>query len=274
VRTDDVTRVFDRFNASSNAKVKRLKRAGKEVRWAWFHGVLPIAATAPMRGSLCIGAAAADEYDIAAMADVTVAEARKALEAARALGMLDLDEQGVEWVHDFDVYNPEPKTDTKAAAAERARRYRERQRHAQQRDDHAVTHHAPSHTVTRDASRSSRSVTLPEVEVEGKDNSPGTTSVRDGVTASGNGATTTSTDEELAEHIRGMLANAVDGLMTTEGCKAPTRQAVLVALRRHHPSPAVALDVATEVRSIVQSQDRAPNIVGLYEQKLAQAVAA
>jgi hypothetical protein len=92
--------------------------------------------------------------------------------------------------------------------------------------------------------------------------------------AGGNGATNTSTDEELAEHIRGMLANAVDGLMTTEGCKAPTRQAVLIALRRHHPSPAVALDVATEVRSIVQSQDRAPNIVGLYEQKLAQAVVA
>ncbi len=121
---------FDRFmvdvDAASNPKVKRLRRAGAEVRWTWFHGVLPIAAQAPMRGSLTIGTLVADEQDIADKADVTLAQARKTVAVARELGMLDRDEDGIEWVHDFDDWNPEPKAD--GTASERSRRYRERQR--------------------------------------------------------------------------------------------------------------------------------------------------
>lgn len=159
-----MSRQFDRFmvdiKASSNAKVKRLKRAGKEVRWAWFHGVLPIAATAPMRGSFCVGSTSADEHDVAAMADVTPAEARKALNVARELGMLDRDEHGVEWIHDFEVYNPEPKGDT--TAAERARRYRERQR----------ARRNASRDATCDGRDANGAITPPEVEEEEEDHPP------------------------------------------------------------------------------------------------------
>lgn len=149
-----MTRVFDRImvavDVGANRKTKRLKRAGAEVRWAWFHGVLPIAACAPMRGSFCIGAAGADAHDVADVADVTVAQARKALQVARDLEMLVRDEHGVEWVHDFEVYNPEPKVD--ATAAERAKRYRDRQR--SRRDANGI--------VTRD----DRDANAPEVEEE------------------------------------------------------------------------------------------------------------
>lgn len=158
-------RVFDRFmvavDAARNPKVRRLKRTGgRDARWAWFHGVLPIAASAPMRGSFCVADLAADEHDVADVADVTVTEAAKMLKAARLLGMLEADEHGVEWVHDFEEYNPEPKQDR--TAAKRARDYRERQR--QNRDaERDVTL-----ASRRDVTPRHGSVTPPEVEGEEK----------------------------------------------------------------------------------------------------------
>lgn len=157
-------RKFNRFmvtvDASARPKVKRLKRAGKEVRWAWFHGVLPIAAEAPMRGFFMVGDLPADESDVAEVADVTIVEARKALETGRSLGMLYLDDEvGFERVHDWDEINPAPKVD--ATAAERARRYRER--HAASRRDVTPASRRDSAVTDRDANGA---VTPPEVEVE------------------------------------------------------------------------------------------------------------
>lgn len=112
-------------NAAHNLKVKRLKRAGKEVRWAWFHGVLPIAAQSSVRGCFLIGEEPANERDVSDMADVTLTEARRALAEARNLGMLYWDDDlGCERVHDFEAINPAPKRDT--TAAERQKRRRDR----------------------------------------------------------------------------------------------------------------------------------------------------
>lgn len=145
-----MARKYDRFmvhvDAASNRKMKRMKRAGKEVRWAWFHGVLPIAAQADIRGTFAIGFAPADAQDVADQADCTLAEARKALQVARELGMLVHDENiGCDWVHDWDEYQPEPKKDRTNAT--RQARYRER-------------HNAGSNGVTN------APVTPPEVEEE------------------------------------------------------------------------------------------------------------
>jgi hypothetical protein len=78
-----------------------------------------------------------------------------------------------------------------------------------------------------------------------------------------------SVDEErtaLADKIVGVLQRGIDGLTTDEYCKSPTRPAVLAALG---DAPAdVALDAATAVRSIAQAQNRAPNIVGLFANRL------
>lgn len=120
---------FDRFmvarDAASNPKVKRMKRAGKETRWAWFHGVLAIAARAQPRGYLTIGDLPADEHDVADVADVTVAEARRAMKVGRDLGMLVRDDTtGWEFVHDWDEFNPAPRNDQ--TNAERQQRFRDR----------------------------------------------------------------------------------------------------------------------------------------------------
>ena len=122
---------FDRFmvarDAASNPKVKRMKRAGKETRWAWFHGVLAIAARAQPRGYFVVGGQVADAHDVADIADVTVAEARRALEVGRDLGMLVRDEDtGTEFVHDWDEFNPAPRNDP--TNAERQQRFRDLQR--------------------------------------------------------------------------------------------------------------------------------------------------
>lgn len=143
------------LDAAANPKIKRLKRkGGKEARWAFFHGVLPIAAKADMRGSFCVGSVPADVDDVVDVADVTLAEAKRMLDLVRELGMLERDEDGIEWVHDFEVYNPEPKKDP--TAAKRARAYRERQR---ARRDGTVTSH-------RDGRDANAPVTPPEVEEE------------------------------------------------------------------------------------------------------------
>lgn len=151
---------YDKFmvavDAAHNSKIRRLKRAGKDARWAWFHGVLPIAASAPMRGSFCVGELAADADDVAGAAEVSVGEARKTLQVAREIGLLERDEEGVEWVHDFEDYNPEPKRDS--TSPDRSRRYRERQR---AKRHGTVT--AKSHRDGRDANGP---VTPPEVEGE------------------------------------------------------------------------------------------------------------
>lgn len=132
-----------------NLKLARMKPAE---RWAYVAGVLSIAAQAEMRGTLLIGRAPADERDVARQADVPVTVARAALKQLRTLGVLERDADGIEWVHDFGVHNPQPRRDE--TAAERAQRYRDKQRASRDaprdvtppsrrdaRDDHATVTH-------------------------------------------------------------------------------------------------------------------------------------
>ena len=65
-----------------------------------------------------------------------------------------------------------------------------------------------------------------------------------------------------------MLQRGIDGLSTDERCKKPTRVAILEALAGHELEPFEARIVATDTRSIAQSQNRAPNIAALFAQRL------
>lgn len=80
----------------------------------------------------------------------------------------------------------------------------------------------------------------------------------------------TSSPPDLAEEIRGILQRGIDGLTTDEIGRSPTRTAIAAALEEHKPAREDALAVANEVRSIAQSQNRAPNIASLYAARLAQ----
>lgn len=77
---------------------------------------------------------------------------------------------------------------------------------------------------------------------------------------------------ETADHILGVLQRGVDGLTGDGTAKQPTKAAVLKVLRNHPTTRDVAVAAAVEARSIAQSQNRAPNIVALYEQKLGQQI--
>jgi hypothetical protein len=74
---------------------------------------------------------------------------------------------------------------------------------------------------------------------------------------------------ELAEHVQGILQRGIDGLTSDAPAKAPTIRAVRGVLAKHNPPRDVAVAVAVEVRSIAQSQNRAPNICALFAQRLA-----
>lgn len=122
---------FDRFmvqvDIGTNRKLRRLPPAQ---RWAYVAGVLPLAAQSPLRGALLItdGEPVTAE-DVAEEATVRLCDARACLDALRKLGMLERDELGVEWVHDWDRHNPEPKpSDSPQATRERKRKQRERQK--------------------------------------------------------------------------------------------------------------------------------------------------
>jgi hypothetical protein len=152
---------FDRFmvqvGIGTNRKLRRLPAVQ---RWAYVAGVLSLAAQSPMRGSMLIhDGEHATAQDVAEEATISLRDAGKALEAFRRFGMLERDEQGVEWVHDWDRLNPEPKpSDSPDATRERKRRERARQRLAAGR-------HA---SVTRDMGVTSRGSHAPEEEGEGE----------------------------------------------------------------------------------------------------------
>lgn len=77
----------------------------------------------------------------------------------------------------------------------------------------------------------------------------------------------------LAEKVVGVLQRGIDGLTTDAGCKRPSVQGVDALLAEVDADELLALSVATEVRSIAQSQNRAPNLEALYGQKLRLAAA-
>lgn len=80
------------------------------------------------------------------------------------------------------------------------------------------------------------------------------------------------TPGDLAEHVRGILQRGIDGLTSDAPAKAPTVGAIRGVLAKHEPSGDAAVAAAIDARSIAQSQDRAPNIVALYGQRLEQAM--
>lgn len=84
------------------------------------------------------------------------------------------------------------------------------------------------------------------------------------------------TRAQLAEHVRGILERGVFSLSENDRGRpwpAPTRAAILRVLIEHDPDAALAERVAWEAREIVQAQDRAPNVAGLYDRCLARALA-
>jgi hypothetical protein len=97
-----------------------------------FAGILPIAAKSPIRGCLIVGDVAAQPIHIAKRAGGKVTErvVKTTIHKLADVGVLiDDTDLGCWRVHNFDVHNPAPKKDT--TAAERAKRYRDRQkRHA------------------------------------------------------------------------------------------------------------------------------------------------
>lgn len=72
----------------------------------------------------------------------------------------------------------------------------------------------------------------------------------------------------LAAEVASILQGAVDGLTSDEPCRAPSPAAVRAALSSR-PEHGQALAAAWQARSIAQSQNRAPNIVSLFAQRLA-----
>lgn len=108
----------------------RIRHTGKlrrnlrpEERWVYVC-VLAIAGEASPRGAFLLAGQEPTPGDMADEAAVPVSVARRALERIRDQGMLEQDDQGVWWVHDFDEHNPAPRSDP--GNAERQRRYRER----------------------------------------------------------------------------------------------------------------------------------------------------
>lgn len=76
----------------------------------------------------------------------------------------------------------------------------------------------------------------------------------------------------LSEQVWSILKGGVDSLSENDqGRPWPDPVLGKLALAIGATEPEVALRVAREVREIVQSQDRAPNVTSLYEQKLRQA---
>jgi hypothetical protein len=168
-----VGRQFDRYmvqiGIGTNRKLRRIPVAQ---RWAYVAGVLSLAAQSPMRGALLIAdGEPVTDTDLAEEATIPVKDARAALASFRRLGMLEKDDQGVEWVHDWDSLNRDPKpSDSPEETRERKRRQRARERGSRSESETAPP--PPRDTpaaVTRDSEESHDPEVEVEVEVEGEE---------------------------------------------------------------------------------------------------------
>lgn len=128
-------RAFNRImldmGVGTNRKVRRLT---VPERWTFVAGVIPLAAQSPIRGALLIATSIpVTPQDVAEQAGVSVAVAKKTLGHMRTLGMLERDDElGIEWVHDFDDWQAEPRHDPTGSL--RQKRYRDRQKQTSRRD--------------------------------------------------------------------------------------------------------------------------------------------
>jgi hypothetical protein len=73
----------------------------------------------------------------------------------------------------------------------------------------------------------------------------------------------------VVDDVVGILQRGIDSIPGDQPMKRPTALAIRTALTNHPVHPDAAVAVAMEARAIAQSQDRAPNIAALFEQKLA-----
>jgi hypothetical protein len=78
--------------------------------------------------------------------------------------------------------------------------------------------------------------------------------------------------DQTAEHVRGILQRGIEST-SDEHARPPGRAAIRALLERHAVTADDAEAIAWACRQIVQSQDRAPNIAGLYAQRLERHVA-
>jgi len=73
----------------------------------------------------------------------------------------------------------------------------------------------------------------------------------------------------FVEHLRLVMQDGLDGLTTGEPTMRPTVEVIRRALLDHPVPRDDAEAAARDARVICQSQDRAPNIAGLFAQRLA-----
>jgi hypothetical protein len=188
-------------------------------------------------------------------------------------GLMDTtDERRGYTIHDYHEYNPSA-DEVKSAAKSRSAAARVAANARWHSNTHAsadASTDRPRHASASAASECDRNAPARPVPVPNpKSKSP---DVPTAVVAPAR-ERTEHLDEDLVGFVVGVLQRGVDGLTSSEPAKNPTRAAVGAALSKFSPSPDVARAVAIDVRSIAQSQNRAPNIVGLYAQRLAQVVA-
>ena len=192
------------------------------------------------------------------------AEARAIVERAAAIGAID----------DLDI-DPDGRRFACRVSGFRADQERGRAawRKATQREREAAetTTDTPEPAVTlRDVSRSVTRTTPPDQTRPDQTGEEQPSRGRASRTpAASEGGEEQQGSLRLAEDIVGVLQRGVDSLTTDEPCKRPTVAVILAALREHPVDAMAAMGVAVETRCTVQSQDRAPNIAGLFRQKLA-----
>jgi hypothetical protein len=166
-------------------------------------------------------------------------------------------------IHDWDEYNGDAKTreEVRAAKSAAGKKGAEARWGKKQTDSKPI---AECHTPATPSVNGTGMAPFPHPSNSSK-NSP----VVGGRAIADSRAAPLSIDDErqaLAEHVRGILQRGIDGLTTNEKCKPPTRAAILAVLTG--TSWERAESAAVWARSAAQSQNRAPNIVALFAQRL------
>lgn len=149
---------FDRFMVYVDiGRDEKLARLTDAERLCHIAGVLALAAKSPIRGRLLVGELEASPREVGRMAAVSDRVAKSTIDKLVLVGVLLRDDEYDCWrVHNWEVYNPEPKADT--TAAERAQRYRDRRR---ERDGNACVTPAVTPASRRDGRDANGAVTPP-----------------------------------------------------------------------------------------------------------------
>ena len=121
---------------ASNTKFARLKDSEK---LCVLLGVWPIAAKHQPRGYLGVAGQPATPRDIAHHARCSIAVASSTLHRMGELRMVELDESGLPYVHDWHDYNPDP-APSDLPEATRERKRKQRASHANVTRDTPVSH--------------------------------------------------------------------------------------------------------------------------------------